>query len=97
MKKINLTHGKVSNVAFGLMVVLFMALMVLQSHTTQQQPKTITLTLTIEQAETVLGALAKLPYETSAPLIQVIQQQAYSQLQPKTDTIENKKQPPKKN
>lgn len=63
----------------------------------QNQPKTVTITLSIEHAETVLAALSKMPYETAAPIIQTIQQQAYAQLNPPPapDTTAKKKEEPK--
>ena len=61
----------------------------------QNQPKTVTLVLSIEHAETVLAALSKMPYETAAPIIQTIQQQAMQQLQPPAQKGDSSK--PKKN
>lgn len=64
----------------------------------QNQPKTVTLVLSIEHAEAVLAALSKMPYETAAPIIQTIQQQAYAQLNPPSpppDTTGKKKEEPK--
>lgn len=60
----------------------------------QNQPKTVTLVLSIEHAETVMTALSKMPYETAAPIIQTIQQQAMAQLNSpqKGDSSKPKKQ-----
>lgn len=65
----------------------------LSGQTQQQQPKTVTLVLSIEHAETVMTALSKMPYETAAPIIQTIQQQAMAQLNPpqKGDSSKPKK------
>lgn len=46
-----------------------------------QQEKTITLRLPVSQIDAILGALAKLPYEQSAPVINAIMQQAQPQVQ----------------
>lgn len=53
-----------------------------------QQPKTITITVTVAKAELILKALAKLPYEESADLIQDITTQGQKQL---ADTSKIKK------
>lgn len=50
-------------------------------------PKELELKLSIQETETVLKALSKLPYEESAPVISKIQYQAQKQL---TDTIKQK-------
>ena len=44
-------------------------------------PQKITIELTVDQANVVLAALAKLPFETVADLIVLIRQQAQEQLQ----------------
>lgn len=44
-------------------------------------PQKITIELTVDQANVVLAALAKLPFETVADLIVAIRQQAQEQLQ----------------
>lgn len=93
---------KLSNLKAAILAVVFMVLVSFQGGTDTmarlQQPKTITLTPSIENAETVMKALAKLPYEESAPIIQTIQQQAYAQLNPPApapDTTGKKKETPK--
>lgn len=67
----------------------------------QQNPKTVTITLSVEHAEIVLKALNELPYKESAPVIQTILTQANQQLQPvaekKADTTNKKPVTPKKN
>lgn len=79
--------------------LLFICIALQGNMPPQQQPKTVTITLSVDQAETVLKALAKLPYEESATVIQTVQQQAYKQLYPdppKQDTAPAKKQSPTK-
>ena len=49
---------------------------------TQQNPKTVTITLTVEQVDVVLSGLGKLPYDQSAAVIQTIYSQANRQLYP---------------
>lgn len=57
----------------------------------QQQPPTITITVTIPKVELILKGLSKLSYEESAELIQDITLQAQKQLQSKADTTKPKK------
>ena len=66
---------------------LFIALLIIlgcilqgQAPAPPQQPKTITLTLSVQDTETVLEALGKLPYEKVAPVVQSIWTQAQKQL-----------------
>jgi hypothetical protein len=67
----------------------------------QQNPKTVTITLTVEQVDVVLSGLGKLPYDQSAAVIQAIYNQANRQLYPPpTETKADssaKKVTPKKN
>jgi hypothetical protein len=67
----------------------------------QQNPKTVTITLTVEQLDVVLAGLGKLPYDQSAQVIQSVISQANRQLYPppaetKADSS-GKKSTPKKN
>ncbi len=59
---------------FILLAVLFF------SFKTNEEAKTVTLKITLEQANTILKALSKLPYEESAVVINEIQKQAQKQL-----------------
>lgn len=58
----------------------------------QQEPKIIELKLPVSDVDVVLSALAKLPYEQSAQLINKIVSQAQPQMQPvKADSSKTKK------
>jgi len=46
-----------------------------------QQPQTLTLTLNINQVNTVIAGLLKLPLEAALETFNVVQQQAQSQVQ----------------
>lgn len=60
----------------------------------QQEPKIIELKLPVSDVDVVLSALAKLPYEQSAQLINKIVSQAQLQMQPiKKDTTKPAKKP----
>jgi hypothetical protein len=50
-----------------------------------QTVQTLKFELTLNQANIVLAGLAKLPYEASAEVIDVIRQQASSQIAPQTE------------
>jgi len=65
------------NWTFALFVIGFMGLLAFQEH---QQVKSVKLTLTVPEAETVVNALSKLPYDQSAGIIQKIISQANTQL-----------------
>lgn len=57
-----------------------------------QEPKIIELKLPVNDVDLILSGLAKLPYETSAQLINKIVAQAQPQMQPvKADTAKPKK------
>lgn len=55
--------------------------------TQEQTEQTITLELTITDANAVLGALGQLPYGQVAALINAIKQQAQSQLAPAPEAV----------
>lgn len=97
MSQFNLNESKRTDGKFLLfMTIIF--LFIGLSGQTQQQPKTITLTLSVEEVETVLSALNEVPYKTSAPLIQKIITQGNAQLTPPSpapDTTGKKKEEPK--
>lgn len=52
------------------------------------EAQTINLVLTVDQANVVLAALAKLPFESVADLIVVIRQQAQEQLAAQEPMVE---------
>ncbi len=76
------------NWLFAFLVIVFMGLMAFQER---QQVKSVKIILTVPEAETVVTALSKLPYDQSAGIIQKIISQANTQL---ADTTISK---PKKN
>lgn len=73
------------NWLFATLVIGFMGLMAFQEH---QQVKYVKITLTVPEAETVVTALSKLPYDQSAAIIQKVISQANTQL---ADTTKPKK------
>lgn len=75
---------KQSNLKAVALLLFFMGLMVVHAQA-PPQAKTVTITLSVPEAETVVRALSKLPYEESAGLIQNILVQANKQLQPPAD------------
>lgn len=79
-----------TNTKFFFSVILFMAACCLLGFKTgDQQPKTITITITLNEADLIIKGLGKLSYEESAGLIQNIVGQAQKQLA--TDTTKPKK------
>lgn len=76
------------NWLFATLAIGFMGLMAFQEH---QQVKSVKITLTVPEAEIVVTALSKLPYDQSAAIIQKVISQANTQL---ADTTISK---PKKN
>ena len=79
-------------VFFGIVLAICCGTVLLSSWKQSQQPQTITITVTVPNAELILKGLSKLPYEESAALINDVTQQATRQLQPKqVDTVKPKK------
>lgn len=74
-----------SNLKFALFACVFMFLLSFQPP--PQQPKTITITVTLSDADLIIKGLGKLSYEESAGLIQNVIAQAQKQL---ADTTINK-------
>jgi hypothetical protein len=53
----------------------------MQNSTAQQQPTRVKLDLTIDELNVLIMGLVKLPYETSAGLVEIVRTQASQQLQ----------------
>lgn len=53
----------------------------MQNATAQQQPTRVKLDLTIDELNILIMGLVKLPYETSAGLVEIVRTQASQQLQ----------------
>lgn len=53
----------------------------MQNSTAQQQPTRVKLDLTIDELNILIMGLVKLPYETSAGLVDTVRSQASQQLQ----------------
>ena len=53
----------------------------MQNATAQQQPTRVKLDLTIDELNVLIMGLVKLPYETSAGLVDIVRTQASQQLQ----------------
>jgi hypothetical protein len=53
----------------------------MQNATAQQQPTRVKLDLTIDELNVLIMGLVKLPYETSAGLVEIVRTQASQQLQ----------------
>lgn len=68
-------------------IIILLSIAIISTLSSFQEEQTINLKLTIPQAETVLKALSKLPYEESAQLISIIQAQAQKQI---SDTTKHK-------
>ncbi len=68
-------------------IIIALSALLLMAFDAGQKEKTVTITFTVSQANTVIKALVKLPYEESAPIIATIQMQAEKQL---SDTAKRK-------